>query len=159
MKKFFSNITPKTFKVLTILICALGDFVIIAYLWDLFSDYELIEYGLKFGFPGHREFLDETFKRELYQLNLTALKIILPLYLIFHWFHFVCFWLNKKFAYVYLRVMVWVAGPGLILAGLTYAGKGNLVQHLLLPQGFLYIFIGMGMISFPYKKLGATKAA
>jgi hypothetical protein len=151
MKKFFSRIKAKTFKILAIVFCGMGDIIIVAYLWDLFSDYGLFKKALKLGFPGHREFLDEEFQRQLFQINLKSLKIMLVLYLIFHIFHYICFYLNKKFAYIYLKIMVWVAGPGIILAGLSYAGKGNLIQHLLLPQGLLYLFVGMGMLYFPYK--------
>jgi hypothetical protein len=151
MKKFFSRIKAKTFKILTIIFCGTGDIIIVTYLWDLFSDYGLFQKALKMGFPGHREFLDEEFKRQLFEVNLKSLKVMLGLYLLFHIFHYVCFYLNKKFAYIYLKIMVWVAGPGIILAGLTYAGTGNLIQHLLLPQGLLYLFVGMGMLYFPYK--------
>jgi len=159
MKKFFSKIKPKTFKIISVIFCGIGDLIIMAYLWDLFSDFGLFEKALKMGFPGQREFLDEEFKRQLFQVNLNSLKIILALYFIYHIFNYVCFLLNKKFAYTYLKIMVWVAGPGFILMGLTYTGKGNVIQHLLLPQGLLYLFVGVGMISFSYKKLGATKLA
>lgn len=159
MKKYFSKIKPKTFKILGITFCGIGDIIIVAYLWGLFSDYGLFEKALKLGFPGQREFLDEEFKRQLFQVNLKSLKIILALYIVFHIFHYICFWLNKKFAYIYLKIMVWVAGPGIILVGLSYTGNGDLVQHLLLPQGLLYMFVGMGFLYFPYEKQGATKLA
>jgi hypothetical protein len=152
MKSFFSKIGRKRFKLISVITLFMGDLLIISYMWGLFSNRQLFEKALKIGFPSKKEYFDPEFKFQLFQANLSTLKVLLALYLVFHLIHYVCFMMNKRFAGIYLKIMVWVAGPGLVMIGFTYLNDGNMLQRSLFLFGIIYILLGIGFIYFPQKK-------
>jgi hypothetical protein len=101
--------------------------------------------------------MEPQFKEELFKLNLNSLKIILVIYLLIHICVYLLFILNKKYAYDYLKIMVWIIGPCMISFGLVEILNGSKGITLLFPlQGILYLYVGIGFLYL--KKTGKNRS-
>ena len=154
MKNHFCSLSDKLFRMVTVFYCFLGDLLICAYLWKTFSDISTFLKYMNYLFPMELTAFDEQFKRQLFQLNLQSLKVILGVYLLLHLTIYVCNLLKKKFAYNYIRFFVTVAAPCCLSFGIVALfERDNLINSLFFAQGLLYLYVALG---FYYRKVGAT---
>ena len=148
MNSYFKRITLKKFTLISILLCLVGDFTIISYIWYKFSNYTYFEGILKIYLKKLNKNLDPTFYREIFQLMILNLKLLLLLMLLFHIFQYISFYLRKRYATIYLKTLVWVAAPGCILSGLSFFLSGGWIEVVLLPIGIFYLFPLLGIKYF-----------
>lgn len=154
MKNHFTSIPDRTFRIITVIYCLLGDLLISAYLWKKFSDFPTFLKYMNLLFPMNIAAFDDQFKNQLFQLNLQSLKAILCVYIFLHLVIYICHILKKKFTDGYLRFLSSIAAPCCISFGIVSLFEhGDLINSLFFAQGILYLYIALG---FYYRKEGAT---
>jgi len=154
MRNHFTKLPDKIFRIVTVVYCFLGDLLICAYLWKIFSDISTFLKYMNYLFPMDLGAFDDQFKNQLFELNLQSLKVILGVYLFLHFTIYVCNLLKKQFAYNYLKFFVWIAAPCCLSFGIvSLFEREDLINGLFFAQGVLYMYVALG---FYYRKTGAT---
>ena len=90
------------------------------------------------------------FAREVYELLIQSLIFSLIIFICFHIFIYTSFYLKKKFSYVYLKVMLFLAVPGSLLLGLSETKNSYFII-----QSLLFLFVLVGILNFFKLKDGA----
>lgn len=91
------------------------------------------------------------FRVQVYQLIVNAILLMLGLFILFHLLNYTFFLFSKKFAYIYLKFLVYVATLGAFLTGILVISKYSVYGTLFIIQGILYLFSAIGLYYYPYK--------
>ena len=102
--KHFQKISFKTYKFLSILFCALGDIIVLCYLWQRFSDFErvkpLVLFNLKLYDLSEKD-LPQSFFKEVHQVMMNTLSVTCILIVLFHIVIYFFFYKEKKSAWLF----------------------------------------------------------
>ena len=149
MIKMLEEMPLKKFKWLTILTCALGDWVASIYVFLLvYHGKEAFIEGVKAAamISSGTTIDPNQVMPELNKLYTTALNVTTGMLVFVICFHMLCYWifyLNKGFGRFYVKLLVWLGAIFYTIFALTSLGSALCV--LLFFQVALYIFIIMGL--------------
>lgn len=153
MDKIFANLDSKLFKKISIFMLIICDFLISAYLYlrltqsrDVFNATMEIVLAQQ---PEAKGQLPPDFSDQLFVLMVNSLIIMLTLYLVYHFFVYYLWHIEKQTAAKYIRLVSWVAGPlALLFALLNFIGM-PMFSLMALVAGIFYFFVALGMRYFP----------
>lgn len=160
MRNFFNKLSPKSFQYICIFICFLGDLSFAGYIYFISSDkqaylqnFELLKIPLTQAFKSQGLELPIGFEHEIFQVMLQTLVTMLGLYLLAHLIIYFFYYLNKRFAFLYIR-FISIMG---IIAGITFF-SGSMNGHFIWPLIFAvitiaYLFNSFGTHYFPITKV------
>jgi len=159
MKSLYSKLSAETFKIVSIILMLLGDFVICRWIWVKFMQNPNLEYMIRFQVkvlkknPAFKDIeIPPNFHSEIIAMLSKVLIITFILVIGFHLLNYLAYWMEKVLAFYYLRLMVWMAGVGTVLIGLTSFGILGWLAGALTFVGLGYLFVGIGFIYYPVKK-------
>ena len=122
----FERVGLKAYKTLTILFCALGDIIVLFYLWQRFSDFNKIKplilinlklYNLK------ESDLPPSFFKEIHQVMMNTLSVACILIVAFHIIIYFFFYKEKKSAWLYIKILAILGAMGSPLLGLPHINQ------------------------------------
>ena len=156
--KHFERVSLKAYKILTILFCALGDIVVLFYLWQKFSDFNkikpLILINLKL-YNLRESDLPPSFFKEIHQVMINTLSVACILIVVFHIIIYFFFYKEKKSAWLYIKILAILGAMGSPLLGLPHIGQPMSLGFSILFLSFFYLWVFLGFSSFE-KKRGTT---
>ena len=153
--KHFEKIGLKTYKLLSILFCALGDTIVLSYLWQKFSNFNnikpLIMLNLKLYNLSERD-LPQSFFKEIHQVMMHTLSITCILIVIFHAVIYFFFYREKKSAWLYVKILTLLGALGSPLLALPHIQQPISLGFSILLLSFLYLWVFVGFFSFEAKR-------
>lgn len=151
MKKLFSNLTEKQFKILTIIICMIGDVLISTHIWLKFSDQKLFNTFIDTALNQMTEFnaiqLPSNFRDEFYLVLRKTLVLILVVYIGIQTLIYLTHYFRKEAVHSYIFILCSSAGIGFVLLGLFNLFNAP-IYPLFLIQGLAYLLIVWGLKFF-----------
>ncbi|TNF28737.1 MAG: hypothetical protein EP319_08275 [Deltaproteobacteria bacterium] len=164
MKSLYSKFSEESFKIVSIILMLLGDFVVCRWLWVKFVHNPNLEYMIRFQVkllkknPGFQNIdIPPDFHEQIIATLQKGLIITFILVVGFHLLNYLGLWTNKVLAFYYLRFMAWTAGLGTLIIGLTSFGELGALAGALTFVGLAYFFVAIGFIYFPMKKNEESK--
>lgn len=158
MKKLYVKLNNKTFTIISIIFCFIGDLSICWFIYQRFNNFEYfrevmwrVVYKYKENGIDISGMVDEMFIREQFQLASKCMIILFILVILFHLFIYLLFFLQKRSVHMYLKVLTWVAGPGCVLVGLVNFGATWIHTYLFF-QGLFYFYVAIGFRYFFLEK-------
>ncbi len=154
MKKLYGNISEKTYKILTVIFCFLGDITLSKFIYDRFTNKASFEKGMAALMQVYEEqniTMPPDFRVQVYQLIVNALLLLLGLFILFHILNYTFFIFSKKFAYIYIKFLVYVATVGSFLSGLMVITSYSFYGTIFIILSLLYLFVAIGLYYYPYK--------
>ncbi|MBT6325790.1 MAG: hypothetical protein HOJ35_07460 [Bdellovibrionales bacterium] len=154
MKKLYGNISEKTYKILAVIFCFLGDITLSKFIYDRFTNKESFEKGMTALMKVYEEqniTMPPDFRVQVYQLIVNALLLLLGLFILFHILNYTFFIFSKKFAYIYMKFLVYVATVGSFLSGLIVISGHYFYGTVFIVLSLLYLFVAIGLYYYPYK--------
>lgn len=148
MVSYFNRISEKTFLIIAPILSFLGDLLIIFYILNTFSNYEYFQKMFEIYLNATGKSLDQQFFKEVFDLMMQYLKLLLIFYLFFHIVQYVFFYKKKSFAILYIQIMTIVAAPGCLLFALSEFPTTKLLPNLFFIQGLFYTYILIGILKF-----------
>jgi predicted membrane protein len=161
MKRIYDNLNPKKFRFLSTVLLILCDFMILGFLYRKFTNKEMFEriLGLTFKINPQLNSRDLTpaLSAQLYELLTNSLLSSLCLVLLYHFFIYIMWSKEKKFAANYIALYVWIAAPGTMIGALMGFTDNFLQSLLFLIWSGIFFFVAFGLSQFPIKikKIGA----
>ena len=153
--KHFQKIGLKTYKLLSILFCALGDIVVLCYLWQRFSDFErikpLVLLNLKLYDLSEKD-LPQSFFKEIHQVMMNTLAVTCILIVLFHIVIYIFFYREKKSAWLYVKILSLLGAMGSPLLGLPHIQQPTSLGFFILLLSFLYLWVFLGFLSLGEKR-------
>ncbi|MBL6991327.1 MAG: hypothetical protein ISR65_16200 [Bacteriovoracaceae bacterium] len=153
MKQQYHKIPDKTFKMLTILFCFIGDMVLCSYLYFRYTDYNLYEMTMEEVVKVQAEMglaqVPPEFQRELFEVLTQTLITVLSFIILFHIMIYTAHAFNKRFARTYLAVITWPASILFFLFGALVVLGAPGIGISFITQSLLYLFVALGLM---YKK-------
>ncbi|MBG09288.1 MAG: hypothetical protein CME68_11055 [Halobacteriovoraceae bacterium] len=153
--KHFEKIGLKSYKLLSILFCALGDIIVLTYLWQKFSNFNnikpLIMLNLKLYNLSERD-LPQSFFKEIHQVMMNTLSITCILIVIFHAVIYFFFYREKKSAWLYVKILTLLGALGSPLLALPHIQQPISLGFSILLLSFLYLWVFVGFFSFEAKR-------
>lgn len=157
--KHYQKISFRTYKLISVFLCLLGDGLAMFWIWEKFSTFErlkpLIEISLKIYNLTERNF-PPNFMTELHQLVKMTLLFSFILIALFHGINYVFFFLEKRASWIYIKLLAFVGFLGCLSIGLPSIQHVRSLEFFFLFQGFFYLWVGMGLLHFEEKR-GTTK--
>lgn len=151
MRKLYSKLTTKSYKLISTVCILIADISIYTYLYLKFTDKEVFKKTMEIvmkAYPNAQGQIGPDFERQLYQLMVNTLLTMLALAFLYHGLVYLLWNKGKKFGHTYLVLYTVVAGPGCIITGLITL-PGNFLNGLFwLVVGTLYTFVLMGLNTF-----------
>ena len=158
MEIFYSKISKKKFKIFTFLFCFLGDLLISSYLYSKFNNFALYEKmlteALKIkGLDTDLSTLPPNFIHDQFQFIINSLIALLGFVILLHLIFYIFNYVDRKFAQVYITVLIWVGAPSSFFIGITRISSETIPAIGFIVQSFLYLFIILGVIYFSKKSV------
>ena len=155
MDKIYSSFNLASFKRAASVAWILGDFIIIIYIYLLFTNPELVtqykEALLQVKNINPND-LSENFEMQFLNLFTNTLLTLLSVVFIYHLIINYLWHQKKAFARGYIKLYVWVAGPLCTLSGLLNLKSAFFEALFFLFAGALFLFVAFGLSQFPEKE-------
>ena len=153
--KHFEKIGLKTYKLLSILFCALGDTIVLSYLWQKFSNFNnikpLIMLNLKLYNLSEKD-LPQSFFKEVHQVMMNTLSITCVLIIIFHVIIYFFFYREKKSAWIYVKILALLGAMGSPLLGLPHIQEPTSLGFFIIFLSFFYLWVFVGFFTLEEKR-------
>lgn len=163
MRNFFKQLEPKTFQILCITLCLTGDLSFAGYIYQTFSDkksflanFEIMREPLQQAFRQQGMILPKNFEHEIFHLMIQSLLMLMCMFIIFHSIIYAFYYFQKRFAFLYIRLMAFVGTLG-ALSFVTSLILDNFLWGTIFGIVTLgYIFIIFGTYYFPISPKSKT---
>ena len=159
MKDYYSKLSPERFKIISIGFMLFGDLLLCRWLWARFIENPKIQVFINSAVNlliQQRQFsradLPPDFQKSIFELMEKSLLLMFAFILFFHLINYAAYWKDKMAAFYYLRLMVWVGTFGALSAGISSLNMG-LLGYLIILLSMMYLFVAIGFIYFPIKKV------
>jgi hypothetical protein len=156
MKKIYSKLGEKNFRLLAAFFCLIGDLMLSKYLYDKFTDKPRFDEAFTRVMPIlQRAFKQQGlevpigFQLEVFTILVNTLLTCLGLFLLFHLFNYTFFIFRKKFAQYYVVFLSWSGTVGALYMGLSSLFKLPFWGTLFVLQAILFFFVAYGIRQFP----------
>jgi hypothetical protein len=156
--KHFQKMGLNTYKTLSILFCALGDILVLCYLWQQFSNFNkvkpLVILNLKLYNLSEKD-LPQNFFKEIHQVMINTLSLACVLIIAFHIIIYYFFFKEKKSAWLYIKILALLGVMGSPLLGIPHINQPTSLGFFIFLLSFIYLWVFLGLVSFE-KKRGIT---
>ena len=126
--------------------CALGDVMVLGYLWQEFSNFNklkpIVMLNLKL-FNLREEDLPGSFFKELHQIMMNTLSLSCILIFTFHVIIYFFFFKEKKSAWLYIKVLALLGTIGSPLLGIPHINQPTSLGFSLFYFPYFFLYLGI----------------
>lgn len=154
LKQFYAQLPKKSFLTVATVMFILCDALIFGYLYYKFGNKAFFQHSLGMSMelngisPNH---MDQEIVTNLHLMFHKTLIIMLSLAALYHVINYVCWWKDKKFATAYIKFLITVGGPFVVLWGGAMLFAGSIIGLLFLTMGTIIFSLRLG-IDIHYKE-------
>ena len=156
IRNLFDRLTPQSFKNFAIIFCLAGDLIISKFLWDRFSNreqfneyFQMSQLMIKEAFEAQGMTLPPNLESEVFQILLQSLMLMIVLFVTFHLIIYLFYFLTKRFAFLYVRLLAWLGGFGAIAFSFSFFSVSAAWSLIFFMQFVFYLFCAIGFKYFP----------
>ena len=153
MDNLFSKLNLKSFKIASIIVLTISDFLVSAFIILRFtSNPNLFQKSMEIVLAQQPELganLPPDFHNQLYMLLLNSIKIMIVLYILYHLLIYFLWHIEKRAAAKYIQIICWLGAPFALIYALIYTLQTPMFGFFALFVGLSYLFVALGMRHFP----------
>jgi hypothetical protein len=156
MRNYFNQLGPKTFQMMCILFCLIGDFCFAGYIYHIFSDkdaylknYQFLKEPLNQAFAKQGMSLPNGFEHEIFSIMIQSLLMMLFMFIVAHGLIYTFYYFQKRFAFLYIRFISLMGVIGAFVFTITVMGNSVLWGLTFLFVTVAYLFVIFGTYYFP----------
>lgn len=148
IKQYYTNLSEKKFKFLTISLCGGTDLMIAGYIYHIFTDKERLKISIDLASkiveqanPQFKGQIDDRMITELWQIMTMSVMTMIGLFLVIHFIVYCLHAFDFKIAKGYIKFYAWTTG---VLSTLFAVFNLSSLFGIFLFPGILLITLGFG---------------
>ena len=156
--KHYQKISFNSYKIITIALCAIGDALIMTYIWKIFTNFKRIQPIVEMSLSAQNiqlRDLPSDFLPNLHLLIVNSLVLFFTLIVLFHLIIYFFFYKEKDSPWLYIKILTILGCLGCWVIGLPAITYPKSLGFLVFFQGFAYLWVALGLFHFD-KKRGIT---
>jgi hypothetical protein len=159
MKNYYSKLSRKKFKTITILFMAFGDLVLCRWLWMRFIENPRIGQFIELAIKKIEETgqlatnaLPADYFEQILMLMKKSLLIMFGAIIIVHAINYYGYWKDKSISFYYLRLIAWTGSVGAFFVGVSSLSLG-VIGYAILLLSFMYMYVALGFLYHPAQEI------